>query len=264
MSFSAIPVRETPLAKKPKPGPCVHCLRHSEELNWDHVFPLSWYPDTTPANEEKWKIPSCPACNAEYGRIERDLLIRLGHCLDPDDPASKSIVEKAIRAVRASAAGSEKDRKARAAKRQAIRGELMQGADIPREATYPGMGERWNRPVEEQVAIGIPVESVQRMTEKIARGLFFIEDGKLIEPPFQIEHFPVHADAAQPVKQLINRFGKTHSRPPGLIVRRAVVPDDGMSSLFEITFWGQFVAYATVLSPHRAPIPAQRPAIRLN
>jgi hypothetical protein len=24
----------------------------------DHVFPMSWYPGTTPANEEKWKITS--------------------------------------------------------------------------------------------------------------------------------------------------------------------------------------------------------------
>jgi hypothetical protein len=242
------------VAKRPKPGPCVHCLRHSDELTWDHAFPLSWYPDTTPANEEKWKIPSCSVCNADYGRIERDLLIRVALCLDPDAPASKGIVERAMRALRPSSASSEKDRKARAAKRQNILAELMQGAEIAREATYPGMGERWNRPPEEQIAIGIPAESVQRMTEKIARGLFYIEDGKLIEPPFAIEHFAVHSDAAQPIRVMIDRFGNTHARPPGIVVRRAVVPEDGVSSLFEITFWGQFTSYATVLDPGRATV----------
>jgi hypothetical protein len=191
----------------------VHCLRHGDELTWDHVFPLSWYPDTTPSNEEKWKIPACSDCNADYGRIERDLLIRVALCLDPDDPASSGIIDRAMRALRPSAASSERDRKARAAKRQAILAELMHGAEIPREATYPGMGERWNRPPEEQIAIGIPAESVHRMTEKIARGLFYIEDGKLIQPPFAIEHFAVHSDAARPIRDVINRFGKTHARP---------------------------------------------------
>jgi hypothetical protein len=236
------------LAKRPKPGPCVHCLRYEDELSWDHVFPISWYPDTTPANEEKWKIPSCVPCNAAYGRLEQDFLLRVGLCLDPDDPASQSIVETAMRAVRPSAATSDRDRKARAAKQQSILAEIMQGADIPREATYPGMGEKWSRPLEEQVAVPIPVEYVQRMTEKIARGLFYIQDGKLVEPPFQIEHFAVHEDSARPVRDVINRFGKTYARPPGLIVRRAVVPSDGTSSLFEITFWGQFKAYASVLA----------------
>jgi hypothetical protein len=236
------------LAKRPKPGPCVHCLRHGDELTWDHVFPLSWYPDTTPANEEKWKVPSCLSCNAEYGRIEQDFLFRVALCLDPDDPASQGIIEKTLRSARPSAASSDKDRTARAAKRQAILAEIMQGAEIPREATYPGMGERWNRPLEEQVAVRIPVDSVQRMAEKIARGLFYIKDGKLIAPPFQIEHFAVHSEAAQPILDAINRFGETYARPPGLVVRRAVAFEDGVSSLFEITFWAQFVTYAAVHS----------------
>jgi hypothetical protein len=54
---------------------------------------------------------------------------------------------------------------------------------------------------------------------------------------------------------VIDRFGKTHARPPGLVVRRAVVPEDGVSSLFEITFWGQFTSYATVLDPVRGTAP---------
>jgi hypothetical protein len=81
-----------------------------------------------------------------------------------------------------------------------------------------------------------------------------IEDSKLIQPPFEIEHVAVHEGQAQPIRDLIDHFGKTYSRPPGLIVRRAVVPEDGLSSLFEITFWGQFKTYATVLSP-RLPNP---------
>jgi hypothetical protein len=39
------------------------------ERDWDHVFPISWYPDTTPPDLEKWKIPSClPAATSTTAR----------------------------------------------------------------------------------------------------------------------------------------------------------------------------------------------------
>lgn len=236
------------MARRPKPQKCVHCLKYTVDLNWDHVFPLSWYPDTTAANESKWKIPSCIPCNSAYGRLEKDFLERVGLCLDPSDPASRSIVDKVQRALDPTLARSDKERRARSARRREIIRDVLEGVDIPREATYPGLGERWDTPLEGQTAITIPVEYFQRMTEKIVRGLFFLEDGKLIEPPFNIEHFAVHDGNAQHIRETLARFGHTHSRPPGIVVRRAVIPDDGISSIFEIVFWQQFSAFATVLA----------------
>jgi len=52
---------------------CVHCLRFFKVLTSDHVFPVSWYPETTPDNLEKWQMPSCKKCNEKYGKI--DILI---------------------------------------------------------------------------------------------------------------------------------------------------------------------------------------------
>lgn len=57
------------MAKNPDKGKCVHCLTDPVDRNWDHMFPKSWYPDTTPENLEKWQIPSCIACNARYGKL---------------------------------------------------------------------------------------------------------------------------------------------------------------------------------------------------
>ena len=44
---------------------CVYCLKLFEELTSDHVFPKSWYPETTPENLEKWQMPACVECNQE-------------------------------------------------------------------------------------------------------------------------------------------------------------------------------------------------------
>ena len=44
------------MAKNPGKDRCVHCLKEGVERNWDHVFPNSWYPDTTAADMEKCKF----------------------------------------------------------------------------------------------------------------------------------------------------------------------------------------------------------------
>jgi hypothetical protein len=59
----------------------MHCLKHPVQLDWDHVFPESWYPKTTPPNLEKWKVPSCIPSNSALGVIEDRLLIQLAHAL---------------------------------------------------------------------------------------------------------------------------------------------------------------------------------------
>src|SRR6266540_4450561 len=82
------------MPKPPPPGPCVHCCRLVDELTWDHVFPKAWYPDDTPENLEKWKIPACRRCNVEYGELEQDLLLRLGMSIGPEEAKATGIAEK--------------------------------------------------------------------------------------------------------------------------------------------------------------------------
>jgi hypothetical protein len=232
--------------RKPPAQKCVHCLDFSHEMSWDHVFPVSWYPDTTSENEEKWKIPSCVRCNGEYGRLEQDFLERVAMCLEPTDPACSGIVKKVMASLDPALAKTPREHRARLAKRKRILGELMQGSAIPVEATYPGLGERWGRPRREAIAVPLPADYCRRMVEKVARGLFFLEYGRLIEPPFEIQHFAAHPENIPDVVEWVRRFGKEFSRPPGLVVRWALAVEDNTSSLFEITFWGQFQSFATV------------------
>jgi hypothetical protein len=124
--------------------------------------------------------------------------------------------------------------------------ETLRGAQIPHEATIPGMGERWGRPIEEQIVVLLPADSLELMTKKVVRGIFYVEDGLFIEPPFTIDFFVLPDDAASEWSVVLNKFGTVYAREPGLVVRRAVVPEDKRSSLFEILFWQQFKTYASV------------------
>lgn len=231
---------------RPKPGRCVHCLREAAERNWDHVFPESWYPDTTPPNLSKWKIPSCIPCNSSLGEVEEEFMVLVALCLDPNAPASRSIVEKALRAINPSAATNLTDQRARTSLARRVLSQLLKGSQIPSAAIYPALGERWGQPLENRIAVRIPAESFRRITEKIVRGIFFLEDGKFIEPPYKINFFALDDAGAQPARELLAQAGVTYAREPGIVVNRAVTPEDGVSSVFEIEFWGQFKTHASV------------------
>ena len=173
------------MTRRPPSGICVHCLEPAKQMNWDHVFPKSWYPDTTSHELEKWKIPSCIPCNAKYGVMEKEFLIRIGLCLDPNDLACSGIVAKAIRSLDPSKAKNHKDRKQRAKKRDQILRQMIPSKDVPSSAVYPGFGpDQW--PSEQLPAITIDVESHKKITEKIVRGILYSEESVFVGEDYEI------------------------------------------------------------------------------
>jgi hypothetical protein len=128
------------MAKRPPPGKCVHCLKDPVERDWDHVFPESWYPDSSPKNQHKWQVPSCVPCNSALGKIEGDFLRRVGLCLNPHSPASSDIALKALRAHTPAAGKNERDRNARAALRKRVLDEALKAAAFPEEAVLSRHG----------------------------------------------------------------------------------------------------------------------------
>ncbi len=236
------------MARKPGPGQCVHCLSHVQKRNWDHVFPVSWYPDSTPQNIEKWKIPTCKPCNDAYGVIEEELGQVLSLCVEPDTIEFKGVYQRLLRAFDPSQGRNDKDRKIRARKRERILKEMLRGDQIPSEGIYPGLGERWNRPRTQQRALLVPAKHIERLGMKIVRGLAYLEDGKLIGNDFEIEHHPIVESGSKLFEEALAKFGQRLSRGPGIVVSRAVTNEDGVSSIYKIVIWGEFVLYLTVLA----------------
>lgn len=208
------------------------------------MFPEAWYPKTTPANLEKWKIPACRECNLLHSKSEGDLLIRIGLCVDPDDPNSAGIVDKVLRAANAREGKDEKDASRREALRQKILKEAHEGDQIPYQAIYPGFGLQPGAHDEVPVAIPVSATSIRRLVEKIVRGITYIEDGKFVEKPFAVQHYVLSEESAGPFKALLARLGTLYERGPGITVVRAVAPDDGMTAVYSIQIWGRFRSYA--------------------
>ncbi len=173
-------------------------------------------------------------------------MFRLALCVDPKAPATAGIVEKALRSMNPEFAKDRGDKAARSARAARLGKELLQGRDIPRSAVYPGLGERWGRTTSEGIAIHIPAGSLRRLTEKIVRGVYYLDGGTFIEPPYVVEFYAINDDDAEPIGALLKRSGKVYAREPGIEVRRAAPQDAPMMSIFEIDIWGQFKMYASV------------------
>ena len=172
----------------------------------------------------------------------------LALCLDPFAPASASVVEKNLRSMRSSAGKDERDKAKREANRHRLLDSMLEGEDIPLDGVYPGLGERWSRPRDEQSAVLIPAASFQRLADKIVRGTVYWLDQRFIEPPYSVNFYAVEDENAGEVRDLLKRAGKTYSQGPGITVTRAVVPEDGPSSVLQIELWGGQVKMFAVVS----------------
>lgn len=221
----------------------MHCLRQEVDLTWDHVIPLSWYPESTPEDLEKWKVPSCEECNRTYGTLENDLLLRMGLCLDPADARAAGIADKALRAIKPEYAKNEKDRRAREAKRKKI---LDEKFTIDRNTTgyFPGFGPGDNPP--SRTAILISQDALRRFGEKLARGITYLETGELIADEYRVQVAFVHDHDVGRVEEIFRRHATRTFRGPGVLVERAALRDEPVTALFRITLWGRFKSYLSV------------------
>lgn len=143
------------MAKRPPIGKCVHCLKDSVERNWDHVFPVGWYPDTTPANIDKWKAPSCLACNSALGRVESRFISLIALTLDPKVRETAGIPQKVLRSLKPEFARNEVDALARTAAAKRVTASIYHGPFEARNV-YPTAGTEAARARSDQIPFLIP------------------------------------------------------------------------------------------------------------
>ena len=235
------------MAKRPPIGKCIHCLKDRVERNWDHVFPVGWYPDTTPDNIDKWKAPSCVACNSALGRVESRFISLIALTLDPMARETAGIPEKVLRSLKSEFARNVVDALARTAAAKRVTGSIYRGP-FEAENIYPTAGSEAARNGSDPIPFLIPVELFEKVTEKIVRGIMYVETGRFIEPPLRVQFFPDGPNMpSSEFAQVIRTHGKTLERQPGIQINHAIAPEDGFSGFFEIVFWGgQMKTYASV------------------
>jgi hypothetical protein len=233
------------MAKRERKGRCVHCLSDGVVLTDDHLFPKSWYPETTPLNLEKWKIPACRTCNHAYGRLEQDLFLGLGLCVDANSRAAAGVARRAVDAMDPRKARSPFD-----ALRRRMTFRRIQKRFVSREfaedsaALLPEINP--NRP---RGAFGvlIPGKELHRFGEKVLRGMVFMTEGRYVEPSEEATVHIVRPDQLPEALQIVENTGEIFEREPGIRIRKAIANDNPKASAYVIDIWDQFRLYGMVL-----------------
>lgn len=229
---------------------CIHCLKITETPEADHVFPDSWYPDSTPSSVQRWIAPSCPKCNRTLGQLENDLLIRLVLSTDPKSEAAAGLDAKVFRSLGLDVNGLPESEKAiRDALRAKIRAEFTHStgvAELP--GRIPGLGPTPNEG--SGPAIFIPMAGLSIIAEKIARGCEYKYKNRrrLIDRPYGVRTLIKNSGV---LPKPFSAFGDVIDFGPGCKVVRASSPEHDPDAVgYWISIWRTL--HFTVLIDHEA------------
>src|ERR1700726_2850234 len=138
----------------PNLGRCIHCggtfvNKPKDPLcrTEDHVFPTSWFPDSTPASVQRWTVPSHLKRNNDLGAMEKDLFIRLSFCTDPRKLEASGLSKKALAALGMGVSGlTPREQK----HRFALRAKLLKqiNPNLEGSVLLPGLGSHPGFPEE--------------------------------------------------------------------------------------------------------------------
>jgi hypothetical protein len=230
---------------------CIYC-RNDSAVEEEHVFPDSWYPDTTPPNLPRLKVPSCGRCNDEWEKVERRLGQELAMAVTPGAPEVAGVVERLNRSWQPAQARKPKDREHRAARLQSM-ARTMKWA--PPTLGKPQVTVRTPAGILLRASPARLIDAPLRrlMAEKLIRGLHYAET----KTP--LDDLTVHA------KMLINEPVPYELRDVEAILG-GIPPDDRLGpgfsykrlhaeriSLWAFLIWGQVLIISFAAAPGVMP-----------
>lgn len=236
---------------------CIHCLAFLVKETRDHVFPKSWYPDTTPPHIQRWTVPSCEACNKKYGALEQKVSIVLGLSMitDFEKVEASGISGKALRSLGIGVVSTKLSREEQIHRRKLHEKIMKELLPYPSDANFkpfPGFGPDPNFPLEDHRIMKIPPE-LDNVCEKVLRGCEYILGGKrYIEEPYRLRVYFLYDEEDQVIQDVINliqgRGTSTHLGPGFKVERVYGIGEAGkISVLYRVVIWDTLRVYASIL-----------------
>jgi hypothetical protein len=230
-------------------GRCIHCRQPLVDETDDHVFPASWYPDSTPQSVQRWTAPSCSVCNGNSGKKEQALFIRLALCVDSRKIEALGISTKLARTFGIGEGIFPADRQKRTAFRDRMFSEAKPISKESQAHIIPGLGPHSGFPIESQREIGIPAQLLYDVAKKIVRGCeFWLSDGRIVDPPYQLDVYMVHPEGIPSIVRMFDSISAV-TLGPGFRVRRVAVKEDPLAAMYQVEIWGTWTLYFTILPP---------------
>jgi len=221
---------------------CIHCLKYFDKLTEDHIFPNSWYPESTPTNLEKWTAPSCDLCNKKLGSAEEELFHRLAICLDENDIVALGLSKKVLNKFLTFSEDKRKFGRQMKLIKDTIKIFIPylyeEGNDRVMKGGTPKEGVR------SRLMIRIPNKKLLMVGEKIIKGLEYKLRNRLIEQDRKVDIIVPHANNKKDDElianweNLIMAEEECVTRGPGFVVKYGVSPYDENWVIYNIKIWG--------------------------
>jgi len=201
----------------------------------DHVFPTSWFPDSTSGTVQRWTVPSHRKCNNELGAIEKDVFVRLAMCADRRKVEAFGIGEKALRSLDPGAPGiTHRERVHRWVQSEKL------WKDIARlnSTTLPGSDGK---------LIDISADDLYDVAAKIIRGCEYkLGAERIIEPPYALLiQFVREKKLPEEIEQFWAEVIPVNLGP-GFQIWRETCEDDPLVVLYRISIWDTVRFFAVV------------------
>jgi hypothetical protein len=184
-------------------------------------------------------------CNNDLGTIEKELLLRLGLCIDPTKAEASGISTKVLRSLGIGAAGkTAKEKELRRKTMERLLREIVPYDDSRNSYwSLPGLGLHAGFDPGEQFVIPVSVEMLTRVAEKVVRGCEFKLAARYVEPPYAIRVYFVEKS---PELKLLYRYGtETHLGPAFELVRMQS-PEGPRPVVYRALIWGTIPFHAAI------------------
>ena len=228
---------------------CTYCLKNLEEgVTRDHVFPKAWYPDSTPINIQRWKVPACKKCNGKFQKIEDYLFCRWGICLEENESCA-GISRRAVN--RNYFLGVvDLDNRRFNRKLSVFRDLLSSMTEYDPRRTHAGTAPKPG--VRSTLAVKGSGAYRYEFSEKLVKGAEYILLKRLVPKNKYIQIY--YEMAEDPLSEYYKAWesllekGQTTNLGPGLVIKWAInTPNYPEQSLYHFEIWGHLKFWAFVL-----------------
>jgi hypothetical protein len=224
---------------------CVHCLEYVERITDDHLFPKSWYPDTTAKNLEKTTVPACRPCNAAHGKTEARLLKQLGLSFSHNNEATKGLPGKVLRGLDPLQAKNQRDEQHRKAARDHLAKNIsiVPVDQIKNYRLLPGVNVDATALSQSHVVLGsVQGSDVKIVARKFVRGLVYLDNETFIDDEHEIS---METDDHLGIFSARTANKKRWERRPGILIEYTLFPEEcKQSGTFLIKIWNHLTLYA--------------------
>ncbi len=238
---------------------CIHCGEPVDETTKDHVFPTSWYPETTPEDTQRWTAPSCGDCNNRLGSMETKVFSRLILCVNPQKPEAAGLYAKLKRSLGVGVRDelSEEEATHRQRQKQGLMAAIGPHNPATTASILPGLGSHTGFKDENLPQIRIPGDLLLKVYEKIVRGCEYVLTGRIIGEPYSIQIYFVREDnVPEDLKRgLESPAAEDVHLGPGFRVIRVAAHDDPYAVAYEITLWGSAYFFALIMNRSEVVVP---------